>query len=271
MDSSINGNSAHVLEEMNNFLSKKDELFAARERKIAENLEQLKAFEERLLKQATDLKAEKEALQAERNKFEEEVASKEEMLRTSQAQIEEKWKEVYDYETKCQEAMARLVAEELKEQMSEMKSLEEKLQKESETISDTSSFSALKAIMGELEGVVTVAEEKDNNILTAYEAASKKVFPNCYVIEKKPQRLCIAVGTRELRIFAGENPEIHIVENKKNEKQMDTDVIHLNRLQTDWSFTFKDNHLIAVKSIDEKTTPEAILRQTKKAISEYYK
>lgn len=271
MDSSLSGERPHVLEEMNNFLSKKDELFAAREKKIQESKEQLKTFEERLLQQANVLKTEKAVLQMEREKFYEEVQQKEEQLKASQAEIDSKWKEVYDYETKCQDAMARLVAEELKEQLSEMKALEEQLKKENDMISDTSNFSALSAIMEELEGVVTVSEEKDKSFLAMFETASKKIFPNSYIVEKKPDRLCIAAGPRELRIFAGENPEIHIVENKKNVKQMDSEVVHLNRLQTEWSFTFKDNHLIAVRQIDEKTAPDVLLRQCKKAISEYFK
>ena len=52
---------------------------------------------------------------------------------------------------------------------------------------------------------------------------------------------------------------------------MDSEVIHLNRLQTEWTFAFKDNHLMAVKEIDVNSAPDAILRQSKKAISEYFK
>ena len=271
MDSSFTNERPHVLEEMNNFLNKKDELFAAREKKIQENLEQLKAFEERLLKQATELKEEKEALRQEREQFLQETFQKEEFFKTQQEQIDEKWKEVYDYEAKCQDAMARLVAEELKEQMTEMKSLEEKLQKESDMISDTSSMSALKAIMGELEGVMTEAEEKERDFLNAYETAAKKVFPNSHVVEHKTDLLCIAVGVREIRIFSGDRPAIHIVENRKNDKQLSSTVLNLNRLQTEWSFANMDNHLTAVKDLDESTSPEVVLRQVKKAISDFYK
>ena len=261
---------SNVLEQMNDFLSKKDDLFAAREKKIQEQQEQLKSFEQRLIKQATELKEEKDALQKEREKFMEEVAQKEKEFNNQQAQLNAKWQEVYDYEASCQEGMTRLVAEALKEQMAEMKDLEKQLQNESD-ISDTSGFSQLKSIMAELEGVVTEAEEKNSSMLESYEIAAKNIFPNGYVADKKSHLLCIKVGTRELRIFAGDNPEIHIVENKKNGKQMDSEVIHLNRLQTEWSFSFKENHLIAVRSIEESSAPESVLRQTKKAMSEYFK
>ena len=264
------GERANVLAEMNEFLNRKDELFAAREKAIEEKFEKLTVFEERLLEQATSLKKEKETLQKEREAFAEEVEETRKKFESQKAEIDAKWQEVYDYEENCQAAMERLVAEELKGQLQEMQKLEQQLNQEQTNMSDSEKYSALETLMGELEGVTTKQEAQEESILNSFEKVHKKVFPNSYVAEKKNNRLCITVGTREIRIFAGEQCEIHIVEKKESNK-MDSEVVYLNRLQTEWTFNYKDNHLMAVKALDEKTVPETVLRQAKKAISEYFK
>lgn len=265
MEETYSQGNSNVLAEMNNVLARKEEIFKQREEQVQEKLRSLEAFEQKLIAQAKQLKADKEA-------FKEEVSRKEEELAEQRKEIAAKWEEVRSYEAKYQASMEELLSEQVKLQEKDNKQLEQTLQKETEAIMASTVSAELKQLMSELDDEEPENKEKEvPPIIKQFEAASYAVFPKGFVIEKTPERICLSIGSREIRIFASDTPEIHVVESRKNDKKLQMEIVQMNRVQSLWQFEYKENHLVGRMQFSSKASAEGVLKEAKKVIEEQFK
>lgn len=254
--------------EMNEILSKKEELFQQREEQIAKKLSELSSIEERLVVRAKELKQEQE-------NFRKEKADAEAALALQKEEIAREWEEVRRYEDKCKDVMSEMLKEQVKLQELSNTRLTETIDREKELMDESVSSRLLEELMADIEdagaGTQPEGAPEKSPELQAFEDAAKKVFPRAYVVESTPERFSLKTGEREIRVFLSETPQIHIVENRKSDRKLGAEVVQLNRIQQVWQFSYADNHLTAVMAIPEEMTAEAALQQTKKAISGYFK
>ena len=262
------GPQSKILEEMNKALTQKENLFQQREAQIEARMEQLQKFELQLIEKATQIKNEKLA-------FQKEMEEKEAWLSNQEAEIAQRWEEVRVYESNFQDAIAEILTDHMTLKKEENVQLEAELKAETDGLSLSTSARMLEELIAELNGEKEMAEKASeydiSNLFVFYENAAKTVFPDSHVIEITPERFRLSVGKREVRIFAKPVLEVHVLENRKSDKRIASEIVQMNRIQTQWTFVYEENHLYAKMGFKENASAETVLMQCKKVIDEHFK
>ena len=112
-------------------------------------------------------------------------------------------------------------------------------------------------------------------ILKSFDIAAKKVFPKGFVQEVTSERICMAVGTRKIRVFAkgyskADLPYVCVLEQKKDTKKLQQEIVQNNRVQSEWEFDYRENHFTSSMPFTEKTSAEVVLSLCKKVMDEYF-
>lgn len=275
---------SNALDEMNEVLAKREEIFTQREKQIENRMNELKNYELRVMEAA-------KKLQQDNEKFKKLVEEKNAEFIEKQKAIDIEWEKIHEYEEHCKRSMERVIEEQVKLQEKDNAQLEAAFKTEQEKIAGTSS--ALDELMASLDtsgivpnfGTLETVDDTENRIeektddipelLKAFEKAAKKVFPKGNVQELIPERFCMIVGTRKIRVFVNgysksNLPYVCVLEQKKDSKKLQQDIVQKNRMQSEWEFDYKENHFTSCMPFTDKTSAEVVLTLCKKVMDEYF-
>lgn len=278
-----NGKSA--LEQMNQILAQQESLIEQKKQELAEYRKGLEVYEAELIEKTTELKNAQEQLKADRSKFDAYKKSEEEKL-------SESWKKLHEYEENVQNSMEEVLKEKVLLQSKNMEQLTKEFETENSQLDtmERLNLNLLRESVGiplvesdkvsevplkEEEDTIEIQEETTkampqlfNTIQAEVEKSFKMQKP--FVLEKTPERLCMQLGSRELRVFDKiPYPEMNLVinyKNAKNDSKLQRTIASAARTTPDWIFETEQNQLVCRMFFKSDETPKNLIKKIKECI-----
>lgn len=255
-------NAKSTLAQMNQILAEKEAVIDKKKQELISYRKELDDFEAELVKRTNDLKEAQEKLSEEQRAFKLYKQSEEKS-------IEERWSELRSYEENLEKSMEEVLEEKLLLQSQSVEQMEKDLEKDI-SLSHTSeqlNLNKLRESVGipKVEPLTVKAEEpmiqKKEDIEEVVQKSVPEMFnliqteveknfkmQKPFVLEKTPERMCMKLGTRELRVFDNNPyPELHLVINWKNAKsdtKLQRVITSAARTIPDWQFEAELNQLV---------------------------
>lgn len=277
-------NGKTTLDQMNQILAEKEALIDKKKLELLDYRKELESFESELVKKTKELQDEQQKLREEKTSFEE-------YRRTEENRIDERWKELQTYEENLKNAMEEVLQEKVKLQSKSVEQLEKELEDESTSLKNDEkiNLNTLRESVGlpvaeplvktdepvvapQMEVIKTeipkVVPEMFNTIQAEVEKAFKMQKP--FVLEKTPERLCMKLGVRELRVFDKlPYPELHLVVNHKNARndtKLQRMIASAARTNPDWMFEAEENQLVCRLPFKQDEAPKVLVKKIKECI-----
>lgn len=273
-----------TLDQMNQILAEKEALIDKKKQDLIDYRKELEGFEAELTERTKEL-------QAGQKKLLEDKASFEEFRRTEENRIDERWKELQVYEENLKKSMEEVLQEKVILQSKSVEQLEKELEDESTSLKsgEKMDLNALRESVGipVVETVVKTIEPDVKPVTEELEIEVPKVVPEMFsaiqsevekafkmqkpfVLEKTPERLCMKLGVRELRVFdKSPYPELNLVvnhKNAKNDSKLQRLITTVARTNPDWMFETEDNQLVCRLYFKHDETPKVLVKKIKECI-----
>ena len=265
-----------ILQQINNLMEEKEAVYRKREEQLQEYHSRLKEFEKQLTEKVKELQEKKKELE-EREK-----------------ELQRKQNELETYEKNMQESIDMLLSEKMKLESRNKEQLEDIQRKEEENLRDEWENSELEKLGASLgialpsilekdesekgnfeEAELTTYGEKIPELFQEMEKVVKKKYAKWDVIEILPERFCVQVGDKEIRVFHRQPiPLVQIVMYKraaKTDKKIQTKIVAICRIEPEWSITCEENNIICSMAFQKETEVELVLEKCNQFMKNHLK